>query len=421
MKYKSLTALSAVVVCAMIPTPGHAQVTTSTRTSVGVGSTRGSTLGFIGIANVKCNCTFMTDDDGSRTFTFRSNPVVLGIYEGSPADGALERGDTITAIDGYALMTAEGARRFANIQPGQRLTLNVSRSSRRMTLLLKASNVGSGDVRAFGTRAPVVSSGSWSYDFPGTPPPPEPAIPAEPAIPPMTPRPATAPMPGAVVWGVRPPRSIAGVVAPATPATPAVSGVYVYGPTPPTPPVAAIAPVPAMAPVPPMPPSPTGWFGFSIKCSECGWSQQRDDDSPVWESSSPPELSMISRDGPAARAGLLAGDRITHVNGVSILTNAGARAFGRVRPGQTVRLTVLRDGKSLTRELTLATRPELRAAIAASGPTPRPSALRRELRYTGQLDNVSVEVWSAAGPTVDRNGDTITITVGTSVIRLKAR
>jgi hypothetical protein len=135
---------------------------------------------------------------------------------------------------------------------------------------------------------------------------------------------------------------------------------------------------------------------------------------------------MVSRDGPAARAGLIAGDRITHVNGVSILTRAGARAFGRVRPGQKVRLTVLRDGKPLTRELTLATRPELRAAavVAGFGSTPRPAAgvnLRRELRYTGQLDNVSVEVWSAAGPTVDRNGDTITITVGTSVIRLKAK
>lgn len=381
MKYKTLTLFSAIVVCSLIPTPGHAQIASTPLPSI-AGPTRGTTLGFIGISNVKCNCTFFTEGDGSRTFTFRSNPVVLGIYEGSPADGALERGDTITAIDGYGLMTTEGARRFANVQPGQRLTLNVSRRQRHMTLLLKASNLGSGDARAFGSRAPVVSGGSYSYDFPGVEAPQgKPAIPAQPAIPPRTPRPATAP----------------------------------------TPPAAVIAGTPPVAPVPPLPASPTGWFGFSIKCSDCGWAQQRDDDSPVWESSSQPELSMISRDGPAARAGLLAGDRITHVNGVSILTRAGARGFGRVRPGEKVRLTVLRDGKSLTRELTLATRPELRAAIAASASTPRPSGLRRELRYTGQLDNVSVEVWSAAGPTIDRTGDTITITVGTSVIRLKAR
>ena len=211
------------------------------------------------------------------------------------------------------------------------------------------------------------------------------------------------------------------MVAPLTPGTPAVPGVYGVTPMAPTPPVAALAGTPPVAPVPPAPMSPAGWFGFSIRCSNCGWAQQGDDDEPVWELSSPPELSMISRDGPAARAGLLAGDKITHINGVSILTSAGARAFGRVRPGQKVRLTVLRDGKSLTRELTLATRPELRAAIAASASTPRPSGLKRELRYTGQLDNVSVEVWSAAGPTIDRTGDTITITVGTSVIRLRAR
>jgi hypothetical protein len=79
-KYKSLTALSAVVVCAMIPAPGRAQTASVPAPSV-AGPTRGTTLEFIGISNVKCNCTFFTGDDGSRTFTFRSNPVVLGIYD----------------------------------------------------------------------------------------------------------------------------------------------------------------------------------------------------------------------------------------------------------------------------------------------------------------------------------------------------
>lgn len=361
-------ALSAIVMCALIPVPGHAQVASTPMP----GPTRGSTLGFIGISNVRCNCTFRSDDDGNRSFAFRSNPVVLGIYEGSPADGALERGDTITAIDGYSLLSAEGGRRFANIRPGQRLTLNVSRGQAHMTLLLKATNIGSGNERAFGRNVPEKAGSTWSYYFSATP------------VTPVTP------------------------LIPLTPLTPLA-------------PLAALAPVPAVAPVPPLPPSPTGWFGFSIRCNECGWSQGRGDDSPVWESSTPPELSMISSEGPAARAGLMAGDKITHVNGISILTSQGARAFGRARPGQRIRLTVLRDGESLTRELTLATRPELRAAIAATTPTPGLAPARRELRYTGQLDNVSVEVWSAAGPTVDRTADTITITVGTSVIRLKVK
>lgn len=391
-----LAGFSVVVVCAMIPGSGHAQVATTPRIAVGIGSTRGSALGYIGISNVRCNCTFNTDDDGTRTFTFRSNPVVLGVYEDSPADGSLERGDTITAIDGYPLTIAEGGRRFANIRAGQKLTLSVARGAAHMTFVLTASDISFGDVRAFGSRAPVVSGSTWGFYYPA-----EPAIPAAPAI-------------------------------PATPATPAAPG-FGYGrahtavrvtpvaPVAPVAPVPAVAGTPPVAPVPPLPLSPTGWFGFSLRCSECGWEQSRDDDSPVWESSTAPEISMISRDGPAARAGLLAGDKLTHVNGVSILTRTGARAFGRVRPGEKVRLTVLRNGRSLTQEVTLATRPELRAAIAAVGSAPRPTAMKRELRYTGQLDNVSVEVWSSAGPTIDRNADTITITVGTSVIRLKAR
>jgi len=135
---------------------------------------------------------------------------------------------------------------------------------------------------------------------------------------------------------------------------------------------------------------------------------------------------MVETSSPAGRAGLRAGDRITHIDGISILTPAGARRFGAVVPGQKVRLTVMRDGNSMTRDLTLATRPEVRAAIAARAPRtpamPRgvvAPSVRRELRYTGQLENVSVEVWSAGGPSVERIGDVMVITVGSSVIRLK--
>jgi PDZ domain-containing protein len=404
-------ATSAVVVCALVPRAGSAQATTS--------SAQPGPFGYLGITNVRCNCTFRTNDDGARNYEFRSNPVVLGVYRNSPADGALERGDTITGINGIPLTTSDGGRRFANIRPGQHVTLNVSRGRAHMTLLFTAARIDGEDERA-GVYTPEASDGGWTYDFPAPPALPAlpaipafPALPATPAVPAVGAIPAT-PTPGAVVWSSRAPRAGRPAVITSAP------GWAPIAPLPPIPPVPAIAPVPPVPPVPALV-SPAGWYGFSIRCNECGWSQGRGDDSPVWESSSPPELSMVSRNGPAGRAGLLAGDLLIEIDGLSILTPRGARKFGAVRPGQTVRVTVIRNGKTLTRELTLAEPPETRAVIAAIAPTPRALAAKRELRYTGQLDNVSVEIWSPGGPTVERAGDTMVITVGASVVRLKVK
>jgi serine protease Do len=130
---------------------------------------------------------------------------------------------------------------------------------------------------------------------------------------------------------------------------------------------------------------------------------------------------MVAGGSPAARAGLQAGDVITHIDGVSILTPAGARRFGSVVPGQRVRLTVRRNRQTLTRTMTLGGRPEVRAAAAVRASSPRPARAveRRPLRYTGKFDDVSVEVWSVGGPTVERIGDTMVISVGGTVVKLK--
>jgi predicted metalloprotease with PDZ domain len=116
----------------------------------------------------------------------------------------------------------------------------------------------------------------------------------------------------------------------------------------------------------------------------------------------------VAPGGPADIAGLRTGDRITHIDGASILASEGARRFGAVKPGQRVRITVTRGGNPITREFILADRP-------------RPIAGRSSLRYTGRLRDVDVEVWSPAGATVKREGDTMTINVGGSTILLKAK
>lgn len=113
------------------------------------------------------------------------------------------------------------------------------------------------------------------------------------------------------------------------------------------------------------------------------------------------------------------------IDGLSILSREGSRKFGGVVPGQRLRLTVERNGRPMTRELVIGTRPEVRAAIAASTPRPARPVIaatppaRRELRYTGKLEDVTVEVFSSGGPTVERVGDTMIITLGGSVVRLR--
>ena len=129
---------------------------------------------------------------------------------------------------------------------------------------------------------------------------------------------------------------------------------------------------------------------------------------------------MISTEGPANRAGLRTGDRIVAIDGYRILSRDGARRFGAVRPGQTIQLTIRRGSSTMIKSLRLSRRPEEVAAIAAVSPrAATPPSMRRELRYNGKIENVTVQVWSAGGPTVEKVGDEMVITVGGSVVRIK--
>ena len=377
-KFPGLIVCSAVVVSALIPrVAADAQVARVAPRTAWTTATN-----YLGIENFQCDCTISTGSGNTpRNFEFRSEPVVLGVMRRGPSYGILRRGDVITHIDGVSILTTEGARRFASVVPGDDVDLTIKRSGRTMKVALHASET-SGRIY---TSAPGVSY-SIGWDEPAVAP-----------TPPAAPR----------VWAGHTPAPVQPALParPGVPSTPVAPGVVWVGPTP------AVAAVSAL---------PRGWYGFSVRCNGCGWVLSEPGRAPVWESEEPPELAMVAAESPAGRAGLRSGDRLTHIDGISIMTREGARRFGRVKPGQRVRLTVQRGNTTLTRELTLNSRPEVRAAIAAAGSRTaiRPS-LRRELRYTGELDNVSVEVWSTGGPTVEKIGDTMVITTGSSVVRIK--
>ena len=410
-------ATALVVVAALLPGRTNAQVAAGGRTTINTTS-----AGYLGILKLRCDCTLRVDpDERYRYFSFRTEPIIGAVETGSPADGLLRAGDHITHVDGQPIRSSSGAQKFATIQPGQSVELTIRRDGRTSKARITAAALDWEDYRVLGTLAPEGYAVTWET----------PSIPPFPSIPGFPSGPAQA--------TPRAPRAPTAGVAPRTPRAPVAPQVWddvtPAQPTQPPQPVQPAQPgyVSVWPTVPESPVVPTGWFGFSFRCSNCGWSSTGPNgDNPVWESGdSPPELTMISRGGPADRAGLRVGDRMTHLDGVSIASREGARKLGAVRPGQRVRVTVLRDGKSITRALTLGTRPEARAVIAATprAPTARaaptaPAApvaprFRRELRYTGRLEDVSVEVWSPAGTTVERVGDTMVITVGTSIVRLK--
>ena len=389
-------AAAAVVVAALVPRPATAQEAAGGSTTINTTS-----AGYLGLLSLRCDCTLRPDPDvRKRFFVFRSEPVVRSIEAGSPAAGVLRRGDAITHMDGISLLTTEGAQRFATIRPGQRVNLTIRRDGRTSTARLVAEAMDWSDRRVLGNVAPEAAIAySMTWDVPPTP-----------SVAPTPPEPPTARTP--------PPARVATPTTPRAPA--AISEAWPATPRRPGFPGSV-----GRVDVPFGFATPRGWFGFSIRCNDCGWSSSEEPGaSPVWESKSAPELSMVAPGSPAARAGFRPGDVLTHIDGTSILTSAGARKFGRVIPGQKVRVTVLRDGRTITRELTLTRRPEARAAavagvVAGTPPSPMSPAARRELRYTGRLEDVTVEVFSSGGPTVERIGDTMVITAGGTVVRLK--
>lgn len=91
-----------------------------------------------GIRCSRCGVERSADAPSDRWF-FEENPVLMLVEAGSPADRAgLREGDELVAIDGTALRTEDGGRRFGAVEPGQTVRWTYRRDGREQTVTVTA-------------------------------------------------------------------------------------------------------------------------------------------------------------------------------------------------------------------------------------------------------------------------------------------
>jgi serine protease Do len=135
-------------------------------------------------------------------------------------------------------------------------------------------------------------------------------------------------------------------------------------------------------------------------------------------------VSEPQNDSPAAKAGIVAGDVITTLDGVAVKdAHALARKIGTMAPGTSVKLGVLRDGNEKTVTISLGTLPDERQANAApqggsENGTPRLGLTLAPASAVGGNQGVAVTAVDPAGPAADhgmKSGDVILDVAGKMV------
>jgi len=97
----------------------------------------------------------------------------------------------------------------------------------------------------------------------------------------------------------------------------------------------------------------SGWLGFGFDCSNCSV-ETRTDGRRVWRFPTAPSIAGIEAGSAAEFAGLQVGDVVREIDGVSLTWPAGAARFSAIKPGQKVKLTIVRKGK--VQEVTMTAR-----------------------------------------------------------------
>jgi len=333
-------------------------------------------LGSLGISGLDCDCEL---DAATGELRFRSAPEVSGVARNGPADGLLRAGDVLLAVDGVSVTSAAGVRRLQATSFSEPVELRIRRDGRERTVTIRPEPcriVAAPD-------APRVRSAIQAAPGRVTPPTPAPAVraPRTRVAPPSSARiearPGRTPPAGVGARDLRatptpapPVRAPRARVAPPTPPAGVAPGARAPAQraeraprrTPPTPPAGVGTPDLRATPVAPQrvsPPGsrpPDGWLGIGLRCSDCSL-QTLSDGRIRWSFTEEPVVMSVEPNSPADRAGLRAGDVLTHINGNTLTSSAGERAFSEIQPGQTVRLTFERNGRRVTATLVAATRP----------------------------------------------------------------
>ena len=337
----------------------------------------GKATGTLGISGWDCRgeCTLTMNEKGQeQLWSFTVEPRITGITRGGPADGILRTDDLLVAIDGFLITTAEGGRRIAAIDPGQRVTVRFRRDGRLADAVIEAGSVC---------------------------PPPPPRAP-EAVV-------ATTRVPAPPLRPDEPRRSVGVAVSPRVRVAPDARAARAAEGVARTSRVGEWTAGGALVGT-----SPTGRLGISFSCSECGIRTDPDTGEDVWYFSGPLEVSGVTAGGPADKAGIQLGDLIKAIDGKEIATDEGGLAFTRLEAGQRVRITtVKRNGSEVDVSLTPEGRgvvgiPTVESARITSGTPPVPRAPSRvvtpeppvgitsperlPLRYSGTMEGVEVEV-----------------------------
>lgn len=122
---------------AVVPAPAPvAGLEVGPRIAIGLSTFPGGWFGF----GISCNCVVQTGPEGAPpVWRFNEPPEVYSVEPGSPADRAgLRRGDVLVEIDGVALSTDEGGRRFGAVEAGQEVNFTYRRGGDKRTVSITA-------------------------------------------------------------------------------------------------------------------------------------------------------------------------------------------------------------------------------------------------------------------------------------------